>query len=179
MTLRRDTLPLEICMREDGHVDDVALSAVADGQDSILPPEPLAHLATCDSCTRRLGDAAMLSSEVGFAMAALAASPSSAPATVRFPVPVRMILGAMALAFMGLVPGLTSLPARVGELMSWLTHSMPLFLRTFAQLFRGAEGGLGALGVALSASAAFVLVSLGLAVARAMPRPSLAEGATS
>lgn len=42
--------------RDDGHLTDVALSAIADG--SPHPPEILTHLDRCDLCTSGLGAAA-------------------------------------------------------------------------------------------------------------------------
>src|SRR5262249_21622747 len=155
----RDGLSLAMCTRGDGHLTEEALVAIADGQEALIPEAPRLHLDACEECARRLGDAAMLSSQVAMAFAAM---PREEAAPVK--VPVRMIPGALALATLGLLPSVLAAPSRVAGAMSWLTRSLPLFLRTFAQLFRGAEGGLGSLGVAMSVCATLVLMSLAFVI---------------
>jgi len=52
----------------DGHLTDVALSALADGEEAILPEQAAAHAAGCAACGGALGHAALLSLRVGEAL---------------------------------------------------------------------------------------------------------------
>lgn len=60
-----EQLPDELVFEPDGHVGEVALSCLADGEVALLPPKALAHIDDCEQCTARLGAAALLSIGVG------------------------------------------------------------------------------------------------------------------
>lgn len=59
-----EQLPPELSWLADGHVTEEVILAVADGQDTIVPPAAFAHLTGCDRCSEHLGRAALRSLEV-------------------------------------------------------------------------------------------------------------------
>ena len=61
MTTTKHVLPDELVLEGDGHLADVALTAIADGEVDLVPSAALAHLDGCDHCSHRLGEAALLS----------------------------------------------------------------------------------------------------------------------
>lgn len=73
-----DKLPHELLWEADGHLTDVALTMLADGEAALLDDEAEPHAARCDACSARLGAAALMSLRVGEELPALAARASSA-----------------------------------------------------------------------------------------------------
>ena len=59
-----EQLPPELSWLADGHVTEEVILAVADGQDTIVPPAAFAHITGCDRCSEHLGQAALRSLEV-------------------------------------------------------------------------------------------------------------------
>ena len=67
-----EQLPDELVFEPDGHVGEVALSCLADGEVALVPSKALAHIDACEQCTARLGAAALLSIGIGEALPHLA-----------------------------------------------------------------------------------------------------------
>src|SRR5262245_4199102 len=78
MTPNDQTLPREILFEPDGHLTQVALTCVADGELGLVSAEALGHLDGCDRCTARLGEEALLSVSAGSALAGLSTAPETA-----------------------------------------------------------------------------------------------------
>lgn len=91
--------PQRLLFGDDGHLTDVALTAIADGQ-NLLDEEALAHFEACETCALGVGEAALLSLELHDDLKAAASL-----ALARKPVPVF----ALALAFVSVL--VTALPA--------------------------------------------------------------------
>ncbi|EYF02167.1 hypothetical protein [Chondromyces apiculatus] len=65
-----DKLPLDLVWQDDGHLGEVALSALADGEVALLPDAAVVHAESCASCASALGAAALLSLRVGESLVA-------------------------------------------------------------------------------------------------------------
>ena len=51
-----------------GHLGEIALTALADGERELLPDQAVVHAASCRLCEERLGSAALLAVEIAGAM---------------------------------------------------------------------------------------------------------------
>jgi hypothetical protein len=95
-----DKLPVELTWETDGHLTEVALTMLADGETALLDEGAAPHVAGCEACSARLGAAALMALRVGeelpgiaararvadlAPMAALAASPAASPAADKAP----------------------------------------------------------------------------------------------
>jgi hypothetical protein len=85
-------------LQPDGHLTEVALTCAADGELDLLPHEALAHLDGCDHCSRRLGEAALLSVAAGDALRALAPEAALAFAETVVAEPVAPLVAAPVVA---------------------------------------------------------------------------------
>jgi hypothetical protein len=111
----RDTaLPRELIW-EGTHVSDVALTAIADGQESIVDPAAVEHAYACEWCSGRLGRVALLAEAAGRAVAIADPAPVSAAAPARAPVPWRALAAALVAAVLAGLP----MFARLGGWLAW------------------------------------------------------------
>ncbi len=170
-------LPDELVWDQGGHLSEIALTSIADGQESILPEAAAAHFGSCSACMQSMGNAALLSTRVAGLIAetsatASAAQPSGQVAT--FPIPVSAIAAAVLLAAVGALPSITDLPMWISEASFLFTRTIPLFFRSGIALVRSS----GSLSPAVSYACAALLLMAGFAVTRAVPR-SLPSGAQS
>jgi hypothetical protein len=167
-------LPLDLVWDEDGHADEVALAAIADGELDLLPDNAIAHVGACDVCTSRLGEQAWLSVETGALLGEAGRVRQSEPALRKLP--TLPLAAALLVALLGAVPSLL-------ELVRGLAAAPELVVRGPLLLARG----LGALVRALAAVdagiwaivwtlASLVLLAIGLLVAR-RASSALKEGA--
>ena len=136
---RRDQFERELSWCDDGHVSDLVVSALADGQSELVAEEAAEHVDECELCTDRLVRMASLSLSFGEDLRAAfperavspraavspepatsgeravlparvpAFLPRSAPAGAAFP--RQFFLLALALAALGVLPALRTLPA--------------------------------------------------------------------
>jgi hypothetical protein len=155
---RHDVLENEIVWDESGHLSEVARSALADGQDAILPPEALAHFSGCQPCVQSVGEAALLSAQLSAALA-----PERAP---QRSVPWIPIAAALAIAALSTVPRLSMVRLWLVTMGSFVTHML--------RLLGHAVVGVAAHGFAPTfyVASTSVLLAMGFAVARLMPRVS-------
>ncbi|MBK7581289.1 MAG: hypothetical protein IPI67_13875 [Myxococcales bacterium] len=160
----------DVLFEPDGHLSDVALTALADGENELLPERAKLHAESCDVCTERLGAQALLSVSVSEALLA-------APVVVRAaePFPVWAVLCGLALATTGVAPMLAEVPAWLVGLPRALLASTPIALRVLSSLFRAASLGGPALWVVWF-TATLLLGGLGFWVARHAPRPLSSKG---
>lgn len=136
-----------------GHLTDVALVALADGQDALVEKEARTHAETCEACAGRLADLALESIAVGEALLA-AREPRRLPA--------RAIGFAIALALLGVIPSLLE-PGWVTEIAN-APHKLMLFCAALVQVVRAFAHA--PVGTAATFAASLLLVSLGVLVAR-------------
>jgi hypothetical protein len=170
-------LPNEVLWDAD-HASDLALSAITDGEDSLLAPDVVAHTHSCDACTMRLGTLALETHGVTNAVesvkpwlpaALLVPSKKAAPskkASSSQPVPLPAIFGALALTAVGATPTVLAFPHRIAELILTLEHAAPAMSHGGLQVIQ--QG----VGVAAMGVCALLLVAAGVAVTRVLPRPA-------
>jgi len=167
-----DKLPWEIIWQHDGHVTDVVLTSLADGEQAIVPEVALDHVEGCDSCSRRLGDTALLSLRVDEFLVEQAAQ-----ARAQRPVfPWTAVVVAMAVAGLGIIPTLMQLPEWLGALTTSFVQGLPLYVRTGALLARTLPQELHATLLVSSFVSAIVLALTGYGIARAMTRARAVQG---
>jgi len=167
-----DKLPPDLVWQQDGHLSDIVLSSIADGEVNIVPLEAHSHLEHCDHCTTRFGAEALLSMHAGELLAEVsrvAEMPAVVmPRSVRdvavdglAKLPKRAFFGALFLAAMGALPALLS----QGH---WRFAHLHDFGSSCVVLF-GRGGGLIAEGgsfTVLMWASALTLLALGLVVSR-------------
>ena len=161
-----ELLPDDLLWADGGHASDVVLTALADGQASIVPAPVRLHVERCTVCTTHLGHAALLSLHAG---AELAARAEHDRAPARRPLPRLAIVLGLAVAALGLLPTVLDPASDVSTIRSFVTRDMPLFvqgLRTLAH--RLGEPG-SAAGLFLTYAAAVLLVAMAVAVVRILP----------
>ena len=154
----QELLPNELLWADDGHASDVVLTALADGQRAIVPPDAaMAHVERCAACMMHLGNSALLSLETRRLLV---------PA--RRPVPRAAVLLGLVTAALGLVPWLVAAPnpARsvstfTREIAALTTHLGPVRSST--------------LGVVATYVAAIGLVFIGLLFARLSPKKEVSS----
>ena len=181
----------ELAFEPDGHLSELCLTCVSDGELALVPPGAIDHLDACEPCARRLGEAALLSVAVGEAFAASAASAASAafdaplaatavPASSVFPRRARRPLPMAAIAIALLVAALTGGPALIDaahELPRAVSGIVGLLLfaaRVGSTLLQASSSGRGPLLVKCVSAVVFVV--LGLRVARARSRAASWQG---
>lgn len=165
---RAATLAAKEAWAPDGHLEDVAIVALADGQDGILPDGCGQHAMECEACAHRVGEAALLAVQVGDALGAVK------PAAARARMPRALVAAALLLAVLGALPSLPDVSGRAILFFTALPHLAPMVIESSLTLGRTVREG--PLGAVVSASV-FVLLSLvGFVVARASRRP-LSAGA--
>ncbi|PKN48616.1 MAG: hypothetical protein CVU63_04515, partial [Deltaproteobacteria bacterium HGW-Deltaproteobacteria-20] len=64
----QEMMPIDILWQDDGHVSDVAVDALADGQEAIVPLPVRDHVNECELCAGRFGEAVLLAMQVGQVM---------------------------------------------------------------------------------------------------------------
>lgn len=67
----RDVLPKGLLWHSDGHASEWVLSALGDGEDSLVPEEVALHVDTCELCTTRMVALATQSVALGDELRAL------------------------------------------------------------------------------------------------------------
>ncbi|MBK8255087.1 MAG: hypothetical protein IPK82_20805 [Polyangiaceae bacterium] len=68
-----ETLAHDVGWDASGHLSDVALTVVADGEEALLDGAMSQHLNTCSACSARLGEVAMRSADVAAVFGQLSA----------------------------------------------------------------------------------------------------------
>lgn len=185
MTENHDKLPESECFDEGGHVTDVVLTCLADGESAILPASAEAHLDACDGCTARLGVSALLSVNASDALLAgadrapfrvVAATPAfAAPSSRRRrPLPVGAIAAALVVAAMGALPGLTGTLRTVRSVIPDYFHALPIWSHAIEAVLRSMMQSRSTTFLRWIIAAAFI--GAGTLVARATTRRRALEG---
>jgi hypothetical protein len=155
---RHDVLEKELVWDEEGHLSEVAKSALADGQDAILPADALTHFSLCQPCAESVGEAALLSAQLSAALAA-----ERVPERAQPWVPIG---AALVIAALSAVPMLSGARLWLSMIGSFVAHGLRLLGHAVVEV--AAHGFAPAFSLASTA----LLVAMGFAVARLMPRMS-------
>lgn len=186
-----ELLPEELLWADGGHASDVVLTALADGEDAIVPEAARRHVHQCVHCTHALGRVALLSvhaseelERVRPVAAELVQPERAKPRVVVMPdaapqwrLPWVALAAALVLAALGSVPTLASAPADVAGGARAFVQNLPLALRHVTVAVRAAgDAGDALLVVNLGSALLFAVMSA--LVARKVLR-SGAQGARS
>jgi hypothetical protein len=165
-------LPRELVW-DGAHVTELALTAIADGQESVVQRDAVQHAEACEWCAGRMARAALLSAAVGGAVAAVRPAKTPSRSIERAaPPPWRPLALGLTVAVLAAVPSLphfTSLLLEAlayGKLLS--THGVSLLARGGVALATNETLSRG-LPVATAVSSV-LLVLLGWAIARTRSR---------
>lgn len=178
-------LPRELVW-DGAHVSDLGLTAIADGQEAIVPADAVTHAHSCDWCVGRLGRTALLASAVGEgvrdARPALGSSSALAQGSRAgaAPSPWRALLVGCTVAVLAAIPSLPHLAERLGTFIAFgrvlSAHGLPVLVRGIAMASRGDVSR----GLQLATVVASVLlVLMGLAIARSRSRVSSERSVSS
>jgi len=137
---------------EGEHLTEVALVAIADGQDAIVSGDARKHAESCDECAQKLADLALQSIAIGDALTSARARK----------LPARAVAVALALAVLGVLPSLLE-PGWIADVAN-APHTIPLFLAAISVSARTAAQAPA--GVAATFAAAVLLVVSGVFVAK-------------
>ena len=193
-TENHEKLPESECFEESGHVTDVVLTCLADGESAILPAAAELHVDACDACTTRLGVEALLSVNASSALlastearaplrivaatpalpagrAAMSLSPSSRR---RRPLPMGAIAAALLIAAVGALPGLTDTLDTLRTVVPDLLHALPICLRAIEAVIRSMMQSRSTTVLRWIIAAAFI--GVGTLLARSMTRRRSLEG---
>jgi hypothetical protein len=167
-----DKLPRELVW-DGAHVSELGLTALADGQESIVTRDAIEHAGACEWCAGRLGRAALFSAAVGEAVV-LVRPAALAPRVV--PAPWRALALGVMVAVLAAIP---SLPHLVSAFVGALSYGREFSAHGLPGLAKGgaALASNGVLSMATIAAAA-LLVMMGCALARTRSQES-AERSTS
>ncbi len=178
-----DKLPPDLTFEPDGHVTDIVLAAIADGEAGIVETSALSHVDECDHCTTRLGAEALLSAHAGELMAGLAEPllvKSSAkeleitqPALSKNPgrpaLPRGAIAGAIGIAIIGAAPSLIGHVLRLPETLRETSRAFVLVIHGVNLVVHSDAG------TTLAWVSSVLLLISGLAVSR-LSRPRSSNG---
>jgi hypothetical protein len=160
-----ELLPDDLLWADGGHASDVVLTSLADGQHAIVPLAVRSHVDRCTACMTHLGHAALLSLH---AATELEAQKSHDRVLARRPLPKMPIVLGLLVAVLGLVP--TVIDGEGSALRAFVAHDLPLFVKGLGHLAgRLGEPGSPA-GLFLTYSAATLLVCMGFALVRFLPK---------
>lgn len=164
-----ELLPNELLWADGGHASDIVLTALADGQQEIVPDAVLAHIERCTTCTTHLGHAALLSIHAG---AELVAGREHERLTARRPLPRLAIALGLAVAAVGLLPSVLDGTGDVAAVRTFVSHDIPLFLKGIGTLARRVNEPGSSAGLLVTYAAAGMFVLMGFALVRLLPRSS-------
>lgn len=168
-----DKLSLDLVWQADGHLTEVALTVLGDGEEALLPESAPAHAAGCLRCSAGLGHAALLSLRTGEALRDR--PPVAAPVRSARPVraaaqpaqlPLPAILAALSISALGATPSLVIGAGRMTETVSGIRHSCSVVVRTGRAVVE--SGALTGWLTLLTWVSAALLMIVGFGVARAM-----------
>lgn len=164
--IQADLLPEDLLWADGGHASDVVLTAMADGQNAIVPTAVRAHVETCRACSRHLGNAALLLLHAERELAVLA---KHGDAAERAPLPRLAIALGLAVAALGLVPSLMD-PSGIRSAEMFATHDLPMLANGFGTLLRRLFAPESTTALVLTYGASAILVFTAIAIVRFLPK---------
>jgi len=159
-------LPIELVWTEEGHLSEIAMTAIADGEEAILPRDAFGHLGLCEVCAAGVEGAASLSIAVSRAFSDPAPAFATEAVEVRIPFPVRAAALAIAVGAVATLPNLAPIYRWIGRTWWTLREGTPILTRQAVTFLPHAWSWLPV----LSLTAAMLLLLAGLSVARLAPR---------
>lgn len=166
-----DVLPEDLLWAEGGHASDIVLTALSDNQRSIVPNAVRIHVEHCAICMSHLGHAALLSLHVDRQMQWKAEYDRSL-ASARRPLPRLAIALGLAVAALGVLPSILD-DADASAARSFITREAPLFLKGLGTLAHRVDGS--SFGLFATYTAAVMLVVMGLALVRFLPKKETSQ----
>jgi hypothetical protein len=161
---RPEQLPLDLVWTAEGHLSDVAMTTIADGEEAILPRDAFGHLGLCEVCAAGVESAAALSASVSRALTAPAETPHAPEVKLRFPIWAAAMTAAV--AAVATLPNLGAMRAWPGRMWWVLSEGAPMLTRHAVTFLPRAWNWLPV----MSLTAAMLLLLAGLSVARLAPR---------
>jgi hypothetical protein len=165
-------LPDDLLWADGGHASDVVLTALADGQRSIVPNGVRVHVEHCASCMGHLGNAALLSLHADRELNAKVVYERSLLEATRRPLPRLAIALGLAAAALGVVPSIID-DADGTAARTFVTHQIPLFIKGIGTLAGHVDST--SFGVIVTYAAAAMLVVMGFAVVRFLPKKETSQ----
>ncbi|MET0593007.1 MAG: hypothetical protein ABW133_09925 [Polyangiaceae bacterium] len=159
-------LPDELVWTSEGHLSDVAMTAIADGEEAILPRDAFGHLGLCAACALGVESAAALSADVNLALAARATADATEKVEKHLAFPVWAATLAVVVGALATFPNLHVLRAWIARTWWAFREGTPLVTRHVASVLPHAWNWLPMMSLA----AAMLLLIAGLSVARLAPR---------
>jgi hypothetical protein len=166
-------LPRELVW-QGAHASELALTAIADGQETVVGHGVLEHLEGCEYCAGKLGRVALLSAAVGQAVARVRPS-SSRPPAYAVHKPWRALAAGVTVAMLAGLPLVGQVGTYAALALAFVTHGLPVLARGGMALASSEAVSSALPAVTLAASA--LLVVMGLAIAKTRSRP--VEGSAS
>jgi len=166
-----ELLPNDLAWADGGHASDIVLTAIADGQHTIVPPAVRLHVDQCTACMNHLGNAALLSLHVD-AQLALRAEHDRILVTAKRPLPRLAIALGLVVALVGLLPTIVD---DASSVRLFVTKDVPLFLHGLSTLARRLTEPGSMAGLYLTYGAAIALVCMGIAVVRLLPKKETSQ----
>jgi hypothetical protein len=162
---------------EHGHAPDVALSALADGQEDIVPRLVIAHVDSCERCSSRMGDLAHQAVRADQYLHDARPVQDIAPETAAMDaarVPWRLVAAGLFVAFLGSAFDFSASGGDKIQAVVSFFHNAPLFVRSlvssFTHVAHEREGAIAL--VAMTASLALCAVTFVVARNRFIPEKS-------
>lgn len=165
---QKTMLPEELLWAEGGHASDVVLTALADGQFDVVPPNVRAHVDACDPCTMHLGHAVLLSLHTGDE---LVASRANETRLERAPFPRLAVALGLAVAALGLVPTLLQAPRTARS----LAGEVPLVAGAVSTLTHHVLTPGSPLMLVATYGATALVVMLAVVVVRRLPKKEVSS----
>ncbi len=191
----QELIPRDVLLDEGGHLSEVGVTVLGDGQSMLVPADVLLHVDGCADCCQRMGDAAMFSLELGDALrdASRGTANANASATGIVPAqatvseiaparekrdslaavrrfPAAMVAAALVAACIGLAPTVYAAPGWVSETASLLNRMIPILAKSSYLLLKSGGASAGPLLFVAPCVSAMVLLGVGLLVAKRLPR---------
>jgi hypothetical protein len=163
---RPEQLPTELVWTGEGHLSEVAMTAIADGEEAILPRDAFGHLGSCELCATGVETAASLSASVSRALSAPIPVEAAQAAATRLAFPVWAATVAIAVAALATLPNLGATRTWMGRMWWALREGTPVLTRQAVTFLPHAWNWLPI----MSLTAAMLLLLVGLSVARLAPR---------
>ncbi len=159
-------LPLELVFA-DGHLTDVGIATLADGEDALVPAEVHTHLHSCPECSAALSREALHSMAMGEVVRAAIVEEADVgrrPAQTAAPrVPMLAVAAGSLMSVLGLLLGSIGSPLSFGDRF----RDARGFVTAIAHATRAALGA--ELPPAVTFASAAFLVTVALLVMRASP----------
>jgi hypothetical protein len=163
-----EKLPRELVW-DRAHVSDVGLTAMADGQECILGDDAIEHVGGCEWCAGRLGRIALLSSDVGEAMALARSGKERHHGSAGVaPRPWRALAAGVVVAVLAAIPTAHDVLRVPGVAAALTTHGVKVIARGGVALATSDAVARGLPPATLAASA--LLVFMGWVIARRVSR---------